>query len=206
MLFRSMTMINNRQLQFKVNGRICSINSPAVHNITNALAAISCGLACKIGYNNIIAVLSKFKFRDARQEIKKIGRFWLIDDTYNANPISLKSAISTLNTLRIKGKRIAVFADMLELGPRSITLHQSAGRMIAQSATDIVLTMGRHARHITKSIEGSGNHIRAMHCANIKEVQRQLTKVCCPGDAILVKGSRGMHMEKVVTFLKNRFQ
>ena len=197
---------SNHCLQFRVKGHICSVNSSAAHNIYNALAAISCGLACKIRYNDIIAVLNRFKFLGARQETKKIGQLWLIDDTYNANPISLKSAISTLNTLQIKGKRIAVCADMLELGLHSKALHASAGRMIARSATDIVLTCGRHARYIAQSLNRSSSPKRAVHCANLKEVQQQLTKFCRPGDAILVKGSRGMHMERVVAFLENRFK
>ncbi len=197
---------SNHWLQFKVSGHIFTINSPAMHNIDNALAAISCGLACKIRYNDTIAALGRFKFRGARQEIKKIGQFWLIDDTYNANPISLKSAVGTLTALRVRGKRIVVCADMLELGARTKALHQSAGRMIAQSSANVVLTTGRYARYITQHINRSDSLIKAIHCTDLKGLQRELKKLCNPGDAILVKGSRGMHMEKVITFLTKHFK
>jgi len=201
---RHMVVENNRRLQFKVGRTQFTINSPATHNVYNALAAISCGLAYKIRYNDIVAALARFKFGDARQEIKKVGRIWLIDDTYNANPISFESAINTLDALRIKGKRIVVCSDMLELGSQSKALHQSAGKMIGQSATDMVLTIGRHARHIAQTLKQSNGNIEAVHCNDLKEVHQRLKKVCRPGDAVLVKGSRGMHMERTVKFLKEK--
>jgi len=199
------TMENNRRLRFRARGRTWIINSPAAHNVYNALAAISCGLACKIRYNNIITALARFKFHGSRQEIRKIGRLWLIDDTYNANPISFKSAIDTLDALRINGKRIIVCSDMLELGAKSRTLHRSVGKMMAQSAVDMVLTTGRHARCITQSLNQSDGNIKAVHCNSLKEVHRRLKGFCRPGDAVLVKGSRGMRMERTVQFLEKEF-
>lgn len=193
---------NNRCLHFKVHRHTFKINSLAMHNVYNALAAISCGSAFQIRYDDSIAALSRFKFCGGRQEIRKIGRLWLIDDTYNANPVSLKSAIHTLDTLDIKGKRIVVCADMLELGLRSAALHRSAGEMIGRSRADIVLTTGRHARYITQGLSGVKGNITAQHCKDLKEVQKHLKRLCDPGDAILVKGSRGMHMERVVEFLE----
>lgn len=192
---------NNDQLQFKTHGHTFIIHSPAVHNVVNALAAISCGLVSKIRYNDIIAALGKFKFCGARQEIKRIGRSWLIDDTYNANPMSFKSAINTLAGLHIDGKRIAICADMLELGKRSRVLHQSIGKLIAQSSIDMVLTIGRHSRNIAQILKRSNGVILSVHCNDFQEIHRRLKRFCRPGDAVLVKGSRGMHMEKTVTFL-----
>jgi len=201
----SVMVQNNFRLQFKVRGFKFTLHSPAVHNVYNALAAISCGLLYKIRYNEINDAFRHFRFREARQEIIKNGRFWLIDDSYNANPLSLKSAINTLSNLDIKGKRIVVCADMLELGPQSKTLHRLAGRMIANSATNAVFTVGRYARYITESLNRS-NGIKAVHCENLNEVHRRLKKFCAPGDAFLVKGSRGMNMERTVTFLKTHFK
>lgn len=200
------TARNNRRTRFKVGKAVFTIRSAVIHNVYNALAAISCGRLYRIRYNKISSALSRFKFPDARQEITRIGRVWLIDDTYNANPLSLKSAIRTLNTLKIKGKRIAVCADMLELGPQSAALHESAGRMIAQSATDVVLTTGRYARYITRGLNRFNGNIRAVHCGDVGEVNRRLKALCSPGDAVLVKGSRGMRMERTVRFLKDTLQ
>ncbi len=196
---------NNYRIQYKVRSRLFTIKSPAIHNVYNALAAISCGLLYKIRYNDINYALSRFQFREARQEIIKSGRFWLIDDTYNANPLSLKSAVTTLNNLHIRGKRIIVCADMLELGSRSKALHQLAGRMIANSAANAVFTVGKHARYITESLNRS-NSIKAVHCDDLNEVHRQLKSYCTPGDAVLVKGSRGMNMERTVVYFKTHFK
>ena len=192
---------NNSRLQFKMRGHTFRINSPAFHNVYNALAAISCGLLYKIRYNDIDAALTRFRFREARQEIIKKGRFWFIDDTYNANPLSFQSAVSTLSHLKVTGKRIIVCADMLELGSQSETLHRLTGRMIAQSQIDAVFTVGKHARYITQSLNRS-NGIRAVHCRNLSEVHRRLKSYCAPGDAVLVKGSRGMKMERTIKFLQ----
>lgn len=199
------TVLNNRHLRFKVRAHSFKINSCAVHNVYNALAAISCGLACKIRYNDIIAALSRFRFCGGRQEIKRIGRLWLIDDTYNANPISLRSAINTLETMDVKGRRIVICADMLELGSRSKALHRSAGQMIGRSNTDVVLTTGRQARFITQGCNQLKKGRRALHCRDIKEVQRRVKEICRPGDAVLVKGSRAMHMERIVAYLTKNY-
>jgi len=91
------------------------------------------------------------------------------------------------------------------LGSRSKTLHQSAGRMIADSAVNAVFTVGSHARYITESLSRS-NGIQAVHCTNLNEVHRRLKSYCTPGDAVLVKGSRGMNMERTVTFFKTHFK
>jgi len=193
----------NNQLSFKVCGRTFVINSPAVANVNNALAAISTGALHKIRYNEMIDALKSFRFKNGRQEVVKSGNIWLIDDSYNANPVSLMSAVTTLNMLKIRGKRIVVCADMLELGKQSKRLHLSAGNMIARSSTDVVLTFGRQARYITQCLSQCSGHITAVHCKNIGEIHRRLKSLCEPGDAVLVKGSRGMQMERTVHFLKN---
>jgi UDP-N-acetylmuramyl pentapeptide synthase len=199
---RDISVINNQRLDFTVRRQVFTIKSPVAHNVSNALAAISCGQLYKISYNDIHSALARFRFSNARQEIAKVGPYWIIDDTYNANPLSLESAIRTLNLMRIKGKRIAVCGDMLELGAMSKVLHQKAGRMIAYSQTDVILTMGSHARYTAQAAMGAGGKIKAVHCDGLTDLHRALKRICNPGDAILVKGSRGMHLERTVEFLK----
>lgn len=200
------TIQSNHRSTFQVRGHSFKIGSPAMHNVYNALAAISCGLQYKIRYNKISDSLAHFSFRHSRQQIIKSGKFWLIDDTYNANPASLNSAIDTLNAFSIKGKRIVVCADMLELGAQSESLHRLAGKKIAQSAADVVLTVGNNARFITESLHQFNRDIEARHCVDVREVHRRLKGLYCPGDVVLVKGSRGMCMERTVTFLKLHFK
>ncbi|HQP10850.1 MAG TPA: UDP-N-acetylmuramoyl-tripeptide--D-alanyl-D-alanine ligase [Candidatus Omnitrophota bacterium] len=197
---------NNCGVQFQVNGYRFSLQTPAIHNVYNALSSISCGRAFKIRYNDIVVGLSRFKFRGGRQEIRKMGQMWLINDTYNANPVSFKSAIKTLDALHVRGRKIIVCADMLELGPQSRKLHESIGREIAQSTANVVVTMGRQARYIAQALRRLSSHVIARHSSDLKDVERQLNRICRPGDAILVKGSRGMHMERVVAYLEKHFK
>jgi UDP-N-acetylmuramoyl-tripeptide--D-alanyl-D-alanine ligase len=190
---------SNRRLEFTLRGHAFTLRAPAAHNVYNSLAAIFCGLVNHISYADIAAALSRYKFHEARSQVIKAGPFWLIDDTYNANPVSFAGAVDTLNALRVKGKKIIVCGDMLELGPQSKGLHRSVGEMVARSATGLVLTVGRQAKYIA---QGCQDKRRAVHCRDIDEVCRRLKEVASPGDAILVKGSRGARMERVVEFLK----
>ena len=197
---------NNQRLRFTVKGWKFSLNTPAAHNIYNALSAISCGLASKIRYNDIITALNRFKFQGGRQEVRKVGRFWLINDTYNANPVSFKSAVHTLDAMHIRGKKIIVCGDMLELGVRSKALHETVGKVIAGSTVKNVLAVGEKAKFITQTVNRLNPRLSALHCPDLGEIQRQLADICRPGDAVLVKGSRGMHMERVVEYLEKLFK
>ncbi len=192
----------NSRILFKVQKKLFSIKSPAVHNVVNALAAICCGRLYKIGYNDVQFALSRFKFGNARQEIINSGGLWIIDDTYNSNPTSLISAVSTLNTFKVGGKRMIVCADMLELGERARLLHQSAGKLITDSSADMVLTVGEHSKHITRFIKNTHTNVKAWHFQNLGQVHKKLKQLCCPGDVLLVKGSRSTRMERTVKFLK----
>jgi len=188
----------NSALQFRVGGHVMRIKSCAAHNVENALAAICCGRLFKINYNIIAAALGSRTFGGGRLEVRKAGPLWIVDDTYNANPVSFQSAVSTLHGLRIKGKRIIVCADMLELGARAVALHRQVGEMIAQSGVDAVLSTGKLARHITRAVKRRDRDCDARHCKDMAEVKRQLKRLIRPGDAVLVKGSRAMHMERVL--------
>jgi UDP-N-acetylmuramoyl-tripeptide--D-alanyl-D-alanine ligase len=203
---RNISVVHNRRIDFSVGRHKLTVQSPAMHNVRNALAAISCGRYYKISYNDVRSALAGFQFSSARQEISRVGKYWLIDDTYNANPLSLESAIRTLDAMRIKGRRVVVFGDMLELGVGSKALHQDAGRMIARSDTDIILTTGRHARYTTQAALDTGKNIKAVHCEDLRGVHGWLKRVCTPGDAILVKGSRGMRLERTVAYVRKSFK
>jgi len=195
----------NHQLRFNVNSHEMRIKNPAVHNIDNALAAISCGCLYKIRYNEINSALSRFKFIGGRHEVIKTGRIWLIDDTYNSNPISFESAVQTLHALKICGKKVVVCSDMLELGNQARQWHQKMGRMMAKTDISEVMTIGRYARFINQGVQDENNRIVAGHYDHLASVHRRLKQICGPGDAVLVKGSRGMHMERTVQFLKKQF-
>ena len=203
---RNVSSAGGRKLEFYVHRQKFTVHSPARHNVRNALAAITCGTHYKVSYNDIRAALARFRFAGSRQEFCRTGRYHFIDDSYNANPLSLASAIETLDALRVTGKRIVVCGDMLELGKRARALHRNAGRMIAGSQTDIVLTVGKYARSISEAVNGAGKAARAFHCADLKTLHQKLKHFCVPGDVILVKGSRGAHLERTVAYLKKNFK
>lgn len=195
-------MLNDCAIEFRVQKRKFVINTPAQHNLYNALAAISSGRYLKVSYNNIKDSLKNFKFDSSRLQIKKIGRSWLIDDTYNANPISFQSAVQTLSDFSMKGKKVIVCADMLELGRQSRKHHESMGSMIAASQIDLIFTFGNHSKYLQQSVKRQNDSIHAVHKQSLSDIYKGLRQYCEPGDMILVKGSRGMHMERVVNYLE----
>lgn len=193
----------NGRLHFAVNGKKgWVISSLANHNIYNALASISCARYFQMSDTAIQKRLARFRPAKGRQQISRMGRCWLIDDTYNANPISLRSALQTLISLNTKGRKILVCGDMLELGKQSEHLHRSIGRLVAGANLDLLLTFGKMSRFIAQEAQGGNAGLAVSHCPSIEKINEKLEKYCSPGDAILVKGSRGMKMERIVDFLR----
>jgi UDP-N-acetylmuramyl pentapeptide synthase len=129
-----------------------------------------------------------------------------VNDTYNANPVSMRSAVKTLSAIVTKGKKILVLADMLELGGKSKILHESIGREIAESSANLLITTGTFARCICQGLRKKNAKIMNFHCPDLQDVHKLLKEYCQKGDVVLVKGSRGMKMERTVQFLKDTFR
>jgi UDP-N-acetylmuramoyl-tripeptide--D-alanyl-D-alanine ligase len=191
-------------IHFNVSRDSFVLPSPAVHNVYAALSAICCGRLFKLSYNNISKNIKNFKFNNGRFEVQPVGDFLLIDDSYNSNPLSLKAAINSLGQLKSSGKKILVCADMLELGRHSQRLHRDIGRHLKQSNVNVVLTYGRWAKEIHGVLKGR-THLHSRHFSDLENLHKQIISYCRPGDVLLVKGSRGMHLEKTVNYLKNHF-
>jgi len=192
---------SGRYLNFRSAGKTIELSSCGVNNVYNALAAISCGVFFKVPFKNIIGALKAFEFSQGRGQIVRLGRGWLINDTYNANPVSMRSALQTLQSIETKGQRIFVAADMLELGGRSKALHQALGRAIGASCVDILITVGRLAGVMAAKAKAGNKNMQVFACADMESAQKCLTEVFHNGDAVLVKGSRRMRMEQVAEFL-----
>ena len=150
--------------------------------------------------------LAGLELGNGRQELQRCGFLWLIDDTYNSNPVSIKSAIRTLETIPAVGRKIVVCADMLELGNHSRPLNEAAGRFLGRAKMDLVLTIGKDARYIQKSLKDSRGETKSYFCPSIHKLHHRLKEYCQPEDVVLVKGSRGMAMERTVKFLKENFK
>jgi len=167
------------------------------HNIYNALAALSIALSLGLNLSLIKKALSNLRAVPARLEMLKEKGVIIINDTYNSSPASLKNALLVLKE-QIKGKRkIAVLGDMRELGEEAIKDHQEIGKIIAHLSLDFLLVVGDLAKFIAEGAR-LNKKIGIFLFQNNGQIINKLRDIICPGDAILVKGSRVMKMEEVV--------
>ena len=165
------------------------------HNIYNALAAAGVGLWADLTPTEICAGLERFQPADMRMQPILHNDLHIINDAYNSNPESLKSALAFLSDIEIAGKRIAILGDMLELGEHSRTLHLKAGQVIPTNI-DLLITVGPHSRAIAHGAEGRIESI--ISCDTPKQAAQELIQYAQPGDAVLIKGSRGIKLEQVL--------
>lgn len=176
------------------------------HNIYNALAAAA-ALLEKVDLPVIIAGLEAFTPYKGRFQAERLNGITIIDDSYNANPASVKAALETLSQVAAVGHRIAVLGDMLELGRHEVEAHKCVGAVAGRNADRLYLLgnlMGKYAAEAASSNEMPGEAI--ILCANHKEIADRLHQSLQDGDVILIKGSRGMAMEQVATELKKLMQ
>ncbi len=170
------------------------------YNIYNALGTIALARIFGIEYKEIIARLSAFKFPAGRLNILTRRKVKFIDDTYNSNPLSLSQALEALNTFPVRGRRIMVMGDMLELGKGKEIFHAQAGRKIAQ-VCDAFLAVGRLSAVAAEAAKACGfDRQNIFRCRNSQEAQEILLGKISPraGDIVLIKGSRAMKMEQVL--------
>lgn len=175
---------------------------PGEHNALNALAAAAVGAAFRVPAGSIRRALEGAAGAGRRMETLDLEGVLIFNDTYNANPDSTLAALRTLAATRVPGKRIAVLADMLELGAAAPAEHARIGRAVRELGIDHLLTVGTLARHIH---EAAGK-MQAVHYDQKNVLAEYLAELIAPGDAVLLKGSRGMRMEDVVVFLQERLR
>lgn len=170
------------------------------HNVYNALAAAAAATYLDIGLDDIKSGLEGFIPVPMRSEAIRLKRgTMIINDSYNANPASMRCAISTLAALKGKGTAIGVFGDMLELGTSSKDAHSELGRFVASSGIDRLILFGEMAPQILKGAKDAGmDEYRIRICDNRDDIPKLLLEMAGKDDAILVKGSRGMGLDSVV--------
>lgn len=133
-----------------------------------------------------------------RGQIIEANQVKIIDDSYNASPDSMKSGIHVLLELDGITRRIAVLADVWELGELSGQLHYDVGAYIADQKIDEVITIGKEAYHIAKAIQDKKADIVTHTFSNNQEVITYLSEHLKAGDGVLIKGSRGMKTDEIV--------
>lgn len=187
------------RIAFLVNGKEgIELNLLGVHNVYNALAAIAVATRFKIGYDHIKNALALFRPTSMRLDLINAGKIDIINDSYNSNPLSMKTAVEAMKSHSARARWV-VSGDMLELGKQSAHFHRMVGEMIASAGIEGLLTFGEFSKHTLSAALGAGmNEKRLWHCATHDEIVDILKEVMQDGDLVLVKGSRSMRMEKVV--------
>ncbi|HSB40520.1 MAG TPA: UDP-N-acetylmuramoyl-tripeptide--D-alanyl-D-alanine ligase [Methylomirabilota bacterium] len=174
------------------------------HNVVNALAAAGVGLALGLSLEQIARGLEAARPAKGRCVWRRAGRLRLLDDTYNANPASVGAALTALAAGAGPARRVVVLGDMLELGPISESAHREVGRAVAASGAAELIGLGRWAQVAVEAARQAGL-AESHHVTTFEDAVALLLKRLAPGDAVLVKGSRGMRMERVVDALVARF-
>ncbi len=176
------------------------------HNISNALGAAAAALALGLSLEKIRPGLEGFKLPEHRLQLKKgLKGVRLIDDSYNANPASLKTALNTFQSLREGKKGGLVLGDMLELGTQTSDAHKEIGRIIGGMGVNYLLTLGPLSQELlSEALKGGRPPQKAFGAGSHEEVINELLNLIREGDVILIKGSHGMDMEAVVRALEDR--
>jgi UDP-N-acetylmuramoyl-tripeptide--D-alanyl-D-alanine ligase len=193
------------RLQFTVDRRTYELNVPARHYLTAALCALA--VAREIGMQPaaIAAGFRRFVGQPGRCTVEQAETCTIIDDTYNASPLSMQAACLALSAWPAEGHKLFVVGDMLELGTETQACHQDLGAFVAAASVDRLLAFGKSAGHVSHGALNAGMKPHAV--AECRELDSLLAVLDCwlePGDVVLVKGSRGMRMERVVHWLKKR--
>jgi len=173
------------------------------HNVTNALAAAAAGVAVGLRPEEIVAGLEAARPAKGRCVWREAGDVLVLDDTYNANPASVRAALETAEAHRGGRRLVVVLGDMLELGDVTDEAHREAGRQVAAAGAAEFLGLGPRMRLAVERAR-AGGLVEAHHMTTFEDAVAHLLKRVAPGDLVLVKGSRGMRMERVADALAAR--
>lgn len=167
-----------------------------VHNVSNALAAASVGVVLDIAPSNIVSRLETATPPKMRMERKEWNGVTIYNDAYNANPNSVRAAMAFLRDVRVEGRRFFVLGEMLELGEKSPQYHQEVAAALSPSICDVFLPLGKYADLMAKAAKDAGVPV-ILRCATPQDAARTLAGLLHPGDAALLKASRGIRLEAV---------
>lgn len=176
---------------------------PGEHNLCNAVLAMT--VCCEEGVTgqSVREGLSMIRLPKMRMEIHRYrDGITVINDAYNANPFSTDRAIDAFSRMEHGGRKIMVFADMLELGKKSREYHQKIGKKALKAGIDIFFCTGKNARYSSEEFNASARDgRRSCFIASKTALAERLSRVMKRGDAVLFKGSRGMRLENIIKII-----
>ena len=169
------------------------------HNASNAAAALAVAIEAGVDLGDAVAALTTLTAGDKRGEVMEINGATILNDCYNSNPEALRSMIGTL-ARRPAGRRILMAGEMLELGGQSAELHAACGRAAAEAGLDFVAAVQGNAAHLAAAACAGG--VASLFLPDAEAAGQWLRRNLQPGDTILIKGSRGVHLERAIEALQ----
>ncbi|HAJ94973.1 MAG TPA: hypothetical protein DCP02_01950, partial [Actinobacteria bacterium] len=181
---------------------------PGYHNLYNGCLAAAICHHLGTGSGIIKQGIENAKMEEHRMNLIRCRRVTILDDCYNASPVSVKSAIDALLLISGKNNRrpVAILADMLELGRAAPDLHYEMGAYCAKKNIDVLITSGKLAKNICRGFEDemkAGNGI-CFHFDDRYDLESGLKDIIKPEDIILVKGSRANKMEDIISYFQKK--
>lgn len=192
---------STQSIRISVRGSRVSteIHLPGRHNLFNGLAAAALSSSLGAPPDAIGEGLARFRTMEGRFSVRMYEGFTVVDDSYNANPASMESALETLSGLSGDGDRILVLGDMLELGGFSGEAHLELGRKAARVRPSLLCVTGDYARWVIQGAQEQGLPAdRVVVFEDVKTVAQRILERMRGGEWVLIKGSRGMALERVV--------
>ncbi len=174
---------------------------PGGHMVQNALAATAVGTVLGLSMELIRQGIAAAQTISGRSNLIKTGKYLVIDDCYNANPMSMKAAVDLLSYADTR--RVAILGDMFELGENSDRLHYEIGSYAAKSETEVLILIGENAKHMSDAVDEycavhSDRNCKKYYFAGRSEAMKELQSILKEHDAILVKASHGMGFDQIV--------
>jgi UDP-N-acetylmuramoyl-tripeptide--D-alanyl-D-alanine ligase len=173
------------------------------HNVLNALAAIAAGLQSGMGLGECAAAVSELRAADKRGELLEWRGAVLINDCYNSNPRALDAMVSALMAVPAD-RHIVIAGEMLELGPEAAGLHAACGVRMAESGVDVVVGVRGSAEQLVGAARGGG--VEAIFLEDAEKAGEWILANVRAGDAVLLKASRGVRLEKALDVIAKVLQ
>lgn len=178
----------------------CIVPTPGAHMVSNALAGAAVGYKLGLTLAEIKAGIENLPFIPGRNHIIRTEKLIILDDCYNANPVSMKASIDVLNMAI--GRKVAILGDMGELGADTKALHRSVGEYAAEQGIDLVCAIGKLSGEMTDGVRSAHSHTEALWFPTKADFLSHAQNVIKNGDNILIKASHGMEFSELVDALR----
>ncbi len=172
------------------------------HNAVNACAAFGVCLACGVPGQQIMASLKTFAMPPMRLNITASDRWTIIDDCYNANPLSVRASLDVLKCEK-NHRRVFVAGTMAELGGAAHELHRELGASASESGVDVLIAVGEFAKDVADGAQRLGKNAQVFEFKTVDDACANVPGLLLDGDTILVKGSRSAGLERIISQLAN---